>query len=300
MAVTDREIVVGYDGSPAATEALSWAAREASARRTPLAVFLASDLAPAGEVTVQGLRAIARKRGDYALAQGLRCAESAAGPSRVRVELARGSPAQALCERSEKAQMVVLGSRGHGHLPGLLLGSVPWKVAVHGHGRVIVVRGKWRYVNATPGPIVAGVDGSPTSENAIVFAFEEAALRGVPLVAVCALADSPGVLGEARQLREEFGQVMSRLEPEHPDIEVIRQVVAGAPRSALLDAAQRAQLVVTGSLGRTGMPGMLLGSVAQVLLHHSPCPVGIVHPQPVPAVGAHEFGVARQLVTAAR
>jgi nucleotide-binding universal stress UspA family protein len=299
MAATDCGIVVGYDGSPAAAEALSWAAREASARRTPLTVFLASDLAPAGEQSVQSLAAIARKRGDYALARGLRYAESAADPSRVRVELTREPPAQALCERSETAQMVVLGSHGHGRLPGLLLGSVPWKVAAYGHGKVIVVRGKWKYVNAAPGPVVAGVDGSLASEDAVAFAFEEAALRGVPLVAVCALADSPGVLGEARRLGEEFSQVMTWLENEHPDIEVVRQVVAGAPRSALLDAAQGAQLVVVGSLGRTGMPEMLLGSVAQALLHHSSCPVGIVHPQPIPAVGAHTLGVARQLVSVA-
>jgi nucleotide-binding universal stress UspA family protein len=262
-------------------------------------VFLASDLAPAGEPTAQSLAAVARKRGDYALAQGLRYAESVAGPSRIRVEVTREPPATALCERSETARLVVLGSLGHGRLPGLLLGSVPWKVAVHGHGTVIVVRGQWKHVNAAPGPIVAGVDGSPAAEDAVAFAFEEAALRGVPLVAVCALADSPGVLGEQRRLREEFGQVMSRLETVHPDVEVVRQVVAGAPRSALLDAAQGAQLVVAGSLGRTGMPGMLLGSVAQALLHHSPCPVAIVHPQPVGAVGARTLGAARQLLSVA-
>jgi hypothetical protein len=42
---------------------------------------------------------------------------------------------------------------------------------------------------------------------------------------------------------------------------------------------------------------MLLGSVAQALLHHSPCPVGIVHPPPVAAIGTHALGVARRLVS---
>ena len=298
MIAADCGIVVGYDGSPAATEALNWAAREASVRGTPLVIFLASDLAPAGEPTVQSVAALARQRGKHALARGLSSAESAARPSRVRVELTAEPPAQALCERSQTAQMVVLGSRGHGRLPGLLLGSVPWQVAAHGHGRVIVVRGQRKYVNALPSPIVAGVDGSPASEEAVAFAFEEAALRGAPLVAVCALADSPGVLGEARRLQQEFGQVLTRLEIEYPDVEAVRQVVAGAPRSALLEAAQGAQLVAVGSLGRTGMPGMMLGSVAQALLHHSPCPLGIVHPGMVRAPGARSLGVARQLVAA--
>jgi hypothetical protein len=40
--------------------------------------------------------------------------------------------------------------------------------------------------------------------------------------------------------------------------------------------------------------------VAQALLQHSPCPVGIVHPQPVSALDGRTLGVARQLVSAAR
>jgi nucleotide-binding universal stress UspA family protein len=39
--------------------------------------------------------------------------------------------------------------------------------------------------------VVAGIDGSPASLAALEFAREEAALRGLPLLAVCALADAP-------------------------------------------------------------------------------------------------------------
>jgi nucleotide-binding universal stress UspA family protein len=37
-------------------------------------------------------------------------------------------------------------------------------------------------------------------------------------------------------------------------------------------------MIVAGGRGRGGLDGMMLGSVAQALLHHSPCPVGVVHP----------------------
>jgi hypothetical protein len=129
--------------------------------------------------------------------------------------------------------MVVVGCRGHSELPGLRLGSVSWQVAGHAAGRVVVVRDRWRPVNEAPGPVVAGVDGSPASQAVLRFAFEEAALRDVPLVALCALADAPGVLGGAREMEEHFSQLMITEEKEHPEITVLRQVAVGPPRRAL-------------------------------------------------------------------
>jgi nucleotide-binding universal stress UspA family protein len=160
----------------------------------------------------------------------------------------------------------------------LRLGSVSWQVACHGHGRVVIVRGQWRPVNEAPGPVVVGVDGSPTSLDALTFAFEEATLRYVPLVALCALADAPGRLGAARQMQEDFDCMMASYEKEHPEVTVLRQVEFGPPRSALLTAAAGAQMLVVGSRGLSGLTGMSLGSVASALLHHSPCPVAVVHP----------------------
>ena len=117
------------------------------------------------------------------------------------------------------------------------------------------------------------MDGSPASRAALSFAFEEAALRDVPLVALCALADAPGVLGGAREMEEHFGQLMIAEEKEHPEITVLGQVAVGPPRRALLAAASEAQMLVVGCRGRGGVKGMSLGSVAQAVLHHSPCPV---------------------------
>jgi len=271
-------IVAGYDGSPGSGEALRWAAREAQARGTTLTICLAwmPDLMMLPTETA--LADLARARGREILDRGLPYAQSVLGPCRVRAELADEPASRALCERSRTAEMIVVGSLGHSGLAGLRLGSVSWHLAAHGHGRIVIVRGKWRPVNESPGPVVAGVDGSPASWAAIAFAFEEAALRDVPLVAVCALADSPGTLGGARRMEEEFSRAMTLREKEHPDVTVLRQVAAGAPRSALLDAAAGAQILVLGARGLGGLGGMSLGSVAQALLQHAPCPVAIVRP----------------------
>ena len=272
-------IVAGFDGSPGSDRALRWAVREARARGTVLTVCLAwppSCLALLGDSAVYEL---ASRRGKELLAPGLRYAQLLLGPDMVSPLLARGPAAEVLCEHSGSAEMVVVGSRGHGTLPGLLLGSVAWQVAGHAQGPVVVVRGLWQPPNQGAGLVVVGVDGSTDSQAAVTFAFREAALRKAPLLAVCALADAPSVLGGALQAEENFSSAMARQEKENPEVTVLRQVAAGSPTGELLTAAAGAQMVVVGSRGRGGVHGMSLGSVAHAVLHHSPCPVSVIRAQ---------------------
>jgi len=279
MAGTADGILAGYDGSPGSERALSWAAREARSRGTVLTVCHACAPGfpvPPGEAAAFDL---ARRSGERVIASGLQHAQRVMGSGQVRSLLLEGPAAAAFCERSHGADMAVVGSRGHGGVAGLLLGSVSSQVAAHARGRVVVVRGHWRpAAGYAPGPIVAGADGSAASRAAVAFAFEEAALRHAPLLAVCALADTPAGLGGARGRREDFDQAVSRWEKEHPEVAVLHQVTHGAARGALLTAAHYAQMLVVGSRGRGGVQGMMLGSVSRAVLDHAPCPVGVVHP----------------------
>jgi len=274
-------IIAGYDGSASSDDALRWAAREAWARGTVLTICLAwppDDLVLLGD---PGAQDRTRQRGEEILTRAVRLTTSVPDLAEVRTVQAEGSPARVLVERSSTADMVVVGSRGHGRLAESPLGSVSWQVACHGQGRVVVVRGQWRPVNQSAGSVVAGVDGSPESQDALTFAFEEAELRDVPLIAICALADAPGRLGGAARMEEVFSRLMTLAEKEHPEVTVLRQVSFGPPRPALLTAAAEAQMLVVGSRGLGGFYGMSLGSVAAALLQHSSCPVAVVHP-PVP------------------
>ena len=274
-------ILVGYDGSPDSERALRWAAREARWRDTVLTVCHACARGDI-EAPSSGGRASDHKQptGDQDLAEALRFARKIMQPGQVRPLLAVGPAACALCEHSVNADMVVVGQRGRDGLPGSLLGSVGQQVCAHACGRVVVVRGHWQpAAEYAPGPVVAGADGSDASRAAIVFALEEAALRDVPLLAVCALADTPGSLGGASRMQEAFDQDMAQWAKGHPELTILRQITPGQPRTALLDAAADAQLLIVGGRGRGGLPGMLLGSVSQAMLHHAPCPVGVVHPQ---------------------
>ncbi|HEY9499206.1 MAG TPA: universal stress protein [Terrimesophilobacter sp.] len=62
-------------------------------------------------------------------------------PEWFTVSTHQGSPAQVLIEESEGAEMLILGDRGHGGFPGLLLGSVSASCARHAHCPVLIVRG---------------------------------------------------------------------------------------------------------------------------------------------------------------
>jgi nucleotide-binding universal stress UspA family protein len=276
MTGTTYGIVAGYDGSPGAAQALRWAAREAWARGTTLTVCLAWTPDHMELPTESALCDLAKQHGQEVLTRGLPYAESALGPGLVHPDLAAGSAAQVLCERSRAAELLVVGSRGHSELPGLRLGSVAWEVAGHASGRVVVVRGAWRPANRVPGPIVLGADGSPAGLAATVFAFEEAALRDVPLVTMCALTDAPGRLGGSHQVEEDFDQIVAVAAKDYPDVSVVRQVLAGTPRAALLSAAADAQLLVVGARGRGGFGEMSLGSIAQAMLLYAPGPVAVV------------------------
>ena len=278
MTEATHGILVGYDGSPGSDQALGWALQEASWRGAALTIChaWAPEYVP-GAPGEGGAPDRARRTGEQVLAQALRFARTVMGAAVVRPLLATGPAAQVLCRHSLDADLVVVGSRGRGGLAGLLLGSVSQQVAAHAQGRVVVVRGHWhRAAEYTPGPVAVGADGSAATPAAIGFAAREAALHGVPLLAVCALADAPGGLGGTSRMEEAVGQDIARWEKEHPEVAIRQQVSPGQPRTALLAAARDAQLLVVGSRGRGGVPGMRLGSVSQAMLHHSSCPVAVV------------------------
>ena len=152
MAGTGHGILVGYDGSSGSQRALKWAAREARQRRVPLTVCHAWTRGHAGPPAVPGQHDPARRSAERILASGLRLTWS----QQVRPLLAEGPAARTLCKNSSDADMVVVGSRGLGGFPGMLLGSVSLQVAAHAAGPVVVVRGHWRPAGAyLPGPVVA-------------------------------------------------------------------------------------------------------------------------------------------------
>lgn len=127
-----NRIVIGYDGSDGSRAALGWAAREAELRQSPLEVVRA---------WTPGEFGTDEELSDYTQSHlEKEVAETLAGRDVTWTAVAeRGAAAKVLMDRASDSQMVVVGSRGHGALSGLLLGSVSSHVATHSGAAVVVI-----------------------------------------------------------------------------------------------------------------------------------------------------------------
>ena len=151
---THRGIVVGVDGSPAATVAVDWAASDAALRDVPLT--LVHVLTPPTVVTSvprtattwpavplpSGFKQWQQIQGRRILREAHEAVEDrarAARPSSVNTELLSGSTVPTLVDLSEEAEMIVVGCRGRGALRRRLLGSVSSGLVHHAHCPVAVI-----------------------------------------------------------------------------------------------------------------------------------------------------------------
>ena len=283
-------VVVGVDGSAHARKAAEWAAAEAANRHAPLRLVFAYQLPIAGYA---GYSMAPADLGRVMRAEGRKMLEEVADDLRashpgldVHTRLAQGDAVVALRRASETARLTVVGSRGQSRVAGVLLGSVALAISAHGTAPVAVIPVDgpgWTLA----GPVVVGVDGSPTSEAAIGFACEEAAVRGARVIAVHCWIDPRPTLSEvsavdiARLTESERAVLSEQLagwRDKYPDVEVESVVTHGRATQALLDEASRAQLLVVGSRGRGGFTGMMLGSTSHSLITHALCPVVVVQP----------------------
>jgi nucleotide-binding universal stress UspA family protein len=140
---TRRRIVVGVDGSQSSLAALRWAVRQAELTGAPLEIVSAwewpmsylgwgtpelPDYDPADE---------ARRQLDKAVSAVLTPGDAIEAQQSV----IEGHPAPVLEALSKTADLVVVGSHGHGEFVGMLLGSVSQHCVTHCHCSVVVIRG---------------------------------------------------------------------------------------------------------------------------------------------------------------
>lgn len=136
------------------------------------------------------------------------------------------------------------------------------------------------------GRIVVGIDTSPDAERALAWALEEARLRDAEVELVHAyptpeLTALPMIvtLPDDAELRAAASSVLEdalKAVGGPGDVPVTLTTRAGGAASVLTQTAEGADLLVVGARGLGGFRGLLLGSVSQQAVAHSPCPVVVV------------------------
>jgi nucleotide-binding universal stress UspA family protein len=267
LALTVGAVVAGVDGSEGSLAALDWAAVQAGLERRVLAIVHADGpgaLADQGEVVLDTACArVAENHPDLEL----------------RPLLSHEDPRAALCQASEHAHLVVVGSRGMGPLKSRVLGSVGVSLTHHRRCPVVV-----RRPGSTAGGrgVLVGTDGLRASAPAVEWAFHHAALRGMPLTLVRAVddgladgevtRDEPGHEGLWSQLEEAALQFTHR----HRAVDVSLRLERGHVDEALARAAAGMDIVVVGSHVRRSTLGLVDLDVAIELVEHAPGFVAVV------------------------
>lgn len=140
-------IVVGIDGSAGSLRALRWAVQEAQLRGLKVRAIMAWEQPVAyGSSTMWslGVDPSAESKEDLALAARIEVSrlEGESGPVddiAISYEALEGHPAEVLLLAAQDAELLVVGSRGHGGFVGALLGSVSQHVVQHARCPVTVI-----------------------------------------------------------------------------------------------------------------------------------------------------------------
>jgi len=285
-------ILVGVDGSSASDAAVSWAAHDAVMRGLPITLMHVQDPMSRTWSPAEGLKEVSgwqKAEGRGILANASKIAHDItkdASQITINGEMQFAAPGPTLVDRSEDAELIVVGTDGRGALTRGLLGSISSGLVRHARCPVVVIRdGEPQAPQLTDAPVLVGVDGSPASELATEIAFDEASRRHVSLIALHAwsnreLVELPGIDWPKVKAEEErlMSEALAGWQERYPDVTVSKLLVCEQPARALVETSQSAQLVVVGSHGRNALTRAFLGSVSNAVVQSVRVPVIVARP----------------------
>ena len=279
-----RKILVAYDGSPSARNALS----------------LASQLAREDKSWVKVLAVVPPYQGDLELIGVSDIKEAIAGPGQemlaearnladregisILTNLEQGEPYEQIVQvaEEENCDLIIMGRRGKNKMERELMGSVTARVIGHTGKDVLVTpeTGKLSWEN-----ILLATDGSTCCDNALARALEIAQERKVKLNAVSVVYTNDEFYAVGQDVMKELYQgadkVLDKVKKWGGDLGVQTELFVrdGEPHQAItaLAAEISATLIIMGSHGRKGLTRFLMGSVTERVIGYANCPVLICH-----------------------
>ena len=265
-----RPVLVGFDGSDSALDAVAWAAREAESRGVDLHIVLAYSWLGTAVDDIQ-----ARREAHRLLQSASDVARGVLPQGRVRTALASGGPDAALLFAARGCSLLVVGHTQEGFVRDLLAPSLSSRLTEAAPVPVVLMG----YADPTqlpesPAalPVTVGLTESNASRAAAIFAANEALSRHVPLQVVHIVPEAG-----ARSLRVEG--FLEHLVTAYPSLAVSFQRPVGRPAPRLLELSGRSSLLVIGTHGATSVHRHPLGLVLDQLAHRAQCPVAVVGPR---------------------
>lgn len=293
----DTAVVVGFDGSGRARNAVLWGAREAARRDLALRLVHAVPY-PSAHAPTTTAAAAEGSDGDCGfLDHGLQLAHTILGADRVSGVCVPGHPAGVLVAESSRATLMVVGQRYQDAPVSSAIGSTSMVLASHVRCPLVVARGALDPRRAVL-PVVLAVGPGLSSRAALDFAASTALLRGVPLTIVSAWSLPPAtewphasagfdsvsqwVRATATRAAEAAHTTERQVHDSCPTLVTRVSVERRDPAAALVQCSRRAGLLVIGSVAepcarsRDMDPWRGLGTVGTAVLGRAACPVAVV------------------------
>ena len=280
-------IIVGIDGTEDGLRAVDYAAVEARTTGCHLLLLHVVALPPTRMGLLLSSELVLGRAGGRVVDIARARAVSAGVPrSDVRVRVVSGPVTSTLISASQQANLMVLGRRGLSGLDRVFAGSTSTSVGARAECPVAVVPRAWSLGTPTA-RVVVGVDGSARSLPALAFAVAEATSRSAELVVVHAWEPPIPYYVDASEIQDlvdscrtdaelAVAELLAGWSERHPDLTITRRFETRHPVEALVAYSADADLVVIGTRGGGGIPGLALGSVARAVVAGSSSPVLLV------------------------
>lgn len=284
-------VVVGVDGSPESEHAVLWAAEEACHEHRRLTLVHTEKTVSANELAWLAQAGIPPRQvedeirvdAERIMQRARSLAADRYPEAPIETVIGYGDARKQLLELAAGASMVVVGTRGHGTVAALLLGSVSAALVRHSPAPVAVVR-------ANPTPTTRGVviaaDGSEASLDPIEQAFREASERHLPLTIAHCLWD--GLMAQVRwapvadndpvgdDARVRIAESVAGMGEKYPDVSVEVLLARGAIDAFLVDVSSDFDLLVLGRPPRSLGQRLTLSGLTTSIAEHARSTVLVV------------------------
>lgn len=279
-----RKILVAYDGSPSAKNALSLAGKLAREDKSWIKVLA---VVPTYEgdldlIGVSNIKEAITGPGERLLAEARQLADSE--DLHILTNLQQGEPYEQIVQVAdeENCDLIIMGRRGSNNLERELMGSVTARVIGHTAKDVLVIPEK---CGLAWGNILLATDGSASCDNALARSLEISQERGSRLAAVAVVYtnDEFYAMGQniVQGLYSEADKTLDKVKKWAGDLGVQTELFVrdGEPHQAIVNLATElaSDLVVMGSHGRKGLTRLLMGSVTERVIGYADCPVLVCH-----------------------